>query len=224
MVETAVVEGFLPSLHGLRFPNRFAPGSTVTLGPLDPRWIGIGDASAGLCGGMSWFVRERFELGSPVPPDREAPANGAPLFRALVRRQVQSLDWLRLPLRIWLMAALGAGRAHRSTFEREWPRVRADIDAGRPAMIALVRNAGCDPFALTMNHQVLGYAYALDDAVLRIKVYDPNWPTRDDVEIRLPRPGSEQGAGSMTSGQSTGEPLVGFLHAPFRSTRARHGT
>jgi hypothetical protein len=210
MAESAVVDGFLPSIHGLRFANRFPSGPTVTLGPLDPRWVGIGDASAGLCGGMSWFVRERFEAGLPVPPNREAPGNGSPLFRALVRRQVLSLDWLRLPLRIWLMAASGAGRAARTTMEEEWPRARSDIDAGRPTMIALVRRAGLDPLALTMNHQVLGYAYVVEAELVRIRIYDPNWPGRDDVEIRVPRDGDGMG------GQSTGEPLIGFLHAAVR--------
>jgi len=61
MVESNAIPGFLPSTHGLRFANRFPPGPTLRLGPIDPRWIGIGDASAGLCGGMSWYVRERFE-------------------------------------------------------------------------------------------------------------------------------------------------------------------
>ena len=109
ILESNAVPGFLPSTHGLRFANRFPPGPTLRLGPIDPRWIGIGDASAGLCGGMSWFVRERFEAGLPVPVDAEAPANGSPLFRALVRRQVLSLDWMRTPLRFWWMGAIGSG-------------------------------------------------------------------------------------------------------------------
>jgi len=221
MVWSAVIEGFLPSTRGLRFANRFPPGPTVRLGPLDSRWLGIGDASAGLCGGMSWFVRERFEAGLPTPPDLEPPANGSLLFRALVRRQVLSLDWLRLPVRIWLMAAMGAERARRTTLDREWPRIRADIDAGRPAMIALVRQAEANPFALTMNHQVLGYGYLADTDVVRIRIYDPNWPGRDDVEIELAAGDTAVGRaaadGAVAGRQSTGEPLIGFLHAPYRA-------
>ena len=78
MVESNAVPGFLPSVNGLQFANRFPPGPTLTLGPIDPRWVGIGDASAGLCGGMSWLVRERFEAGLAVPPTTEPPANGSP--------------------------------------------------------------------------------------------------------------------------------------------------
>lgn len=96
MTVSNAVPDFLPSVHGLRFRNSFPPGPTLTLGPIDPRIVGVGDASMGLCGGMAWLVRERFEAGTPVPPDAEVPANGSPLFVALVRRQVLSLDWLRV--------------------------------------------------------------------------------------------------------------------------------
>jgi len=200
------VPGFLPSTHGLRFANRFPPGPTVRLGPIDPRWVGIGDASAGLCGGMSWFVRERFEAGTPVPTDTEAPANGSPLFRMLVRRQVLSLDWLRAPMRFWLAGAFGRARLGRLTREIEWPRIRADIDAGRPAMVGLVRRATVSPLDLAKNHQVLGYAYEVEGDAVTLKIYDPNWPERDDVSITF-----EMGGGTGDIRQSTGEPLAGIL-------------
>ncbi|HEX6867579.1 MAG TPA: hypothetical protein VF119_02180, partial [Candidatus Limnocylindrales bacterium] len=177
------VPGFLPSTHGLRFANRFAPGPTVRLGPIDPRWVGIGDASAGLCGGMSWFVRERFAIGVPVPTDTEPPVNGTPLFRMLVRRQVLSLDWLRAPMRFWFAGAFGRARLARLTREVEWPAIRADIDAGRPAMVGLVRRATVSPLDLAKNHQVLGYAYEVEGDAVTLRIYDPNWPGRDDVSI-----------------------------------------
>ena len=202
MVEANAVPGFLPSTHGLHFANRFAPGPTLTFGPIDPRWIGIGDASAGLCGGMSWYVRERFVAGLPIPADTDAPANGSTLFQALVRRQVQSLDWLRTPLRIWWMGTLGAEHALQQTRSTEWPHIRADIDAGRLAMVGLVRQTGWNPFKLTNDHQVLAYAYEVDGDAVTIRLYDPNWPGRDDVTITF-RASRIQ--------QSTAEGLVGLL-------------
>ncbi len=220
MAESNAVPGFVPSVAGLRFANRFPPGPTLRLGPLDPRWIGIGDASAGLCGGMSWLACERFAAGLAPPLDREAPVNGSPLFDALVRRQVLSLDWLRLPFRIWLMAARGPQRAARDTVTYEWPRIRADIDAGRPAMVALVRRTGIDPFRLTMNHQVVAYGYTLDED-LTVRIYDPNHPGRDDVELRAAGSAAEGSAPALS--QSTGEPLVGFLHARGPLTPAHAG-
>ena len=194
--------GFLPSTHGLRFANRFPPGPTLRLGPIDPRWIGIGDASAGLCGGMSWFVRERFEAGLAVPLDSEAPANGSPLFRALVRRQVLSLDWLRTPLRFWWMGAMGPERALRRTWDVEWPRIRADIDAGRLAMVGLVRHSGLNPFHLTQSHQVLAYAYEIEGDAVTLRIYDPNWPGRDDVTLTLRLGGSPTSDGRESAGHA----------------------
>jgi hypothetical protein len=197
-----VVPGFLPSTHGLRFANRFPPGPTLTLGPIDPRWIGIGDASAGLCGGMSGFVRDRFEAGLPIPPDAAPPPNGSPLFRALVRRQVESLDWLRTPLRFWLAGASGAARAGGRSREVEWPRVRADIDEGRLSMVGLVRHTGLNPFSMTQSHQVLAYAYEIAGEAVTLRIYDPNWPSRDDVAIDVDADGVRQ---------TTGETLAGIL-------------
>src|SRR5690349_8648780 len=106
MTASRAVDGFLPSRHGLHFANRWAPGPTVRLGFVDPRVVGVGDAASGLCGGMAWFVRERFEAGLPIPSDRVAPDNGSPLFRVIVRRQVASLDWLRGPWQFWRWAAM----------------------------------------------------------------------------------------------------------------------
>jgi hypothetical protein len=171
-------------------------------GPIDPRWIGIGDASAGLCGGMSWFVRERFEADQPIPSDAVVPANGSGLFRTLVRRQVLSLDWFRTPLNFWRMGMLPAAEALRRTRQTEWPRIRTDIDAGRLSMVGLVRHRGMSPWAMTQSHQVLAFGYDLDGDDITLRIYDPNWPGRDDVVLRL-------GASSMS--QSTSETLFGLL-------------
>src|SRR3954453_11457849 len=197
------VPGFLPSTNGLHFANRFEPGPTVRLGPIDPRWVGVGDASCGLCGGMSWFVRDWFEAGLAVPPTTKAPSNGSPLFRALVRRQVLSLDWLRAPVRFWLAGAVGRSRAARHSRVVEWPLIRADIDAGRLSMVGLVRRATISPFDLARNHQVLAYAYEVTADAVTLGIYDPNWPGRDDVTITV-------GPGEVIR-QSTGEPLAGIL-------------
>jgi hypothetical protein len=198
------VPRFQPSVNGLHFPNRFPSGPTVKLGIIDPRWVGIGDADAGLCGGMSWFVRERFEAGLPIPVDTVPPDNGSPLFRIIVRRQVMSLDWLRGPLRFWLAAGISSERLRRRTLEVEWPRIRATIDDGRLAMVGLVRHRGWNPFGLQLDHTVLAFAYesAAPAGPHTIRLYDPNWPNRDDVSITL-LPG-----GFL---QSSGEPLFGLI-------------
>ncbi len=204
MIESKDVPGFRPSLHGFHFSNRYPPGPTVRLGFIDPRIIGVGDAEAGLCGGMSWFVRERFEAGLPIPTDTAAPDNGSPLFRSIVRRQVMSLDWLRGPLRFWRAASISPAALARRTSQVEWPKIRAAIDAGRLPMVGLIRHHGWSPFDLSKDHQVLAYAYETDagSGETTIRLYDPNWPDRDDVAVILSRQGVRQ---------STGEALLGFM-------------
>jgi hypothetical protein len=153
---------------------------------------------------MSWFVREWFEVGRTVPADTSAPANGSPLFKAIVRRQVMSLDWLRGPVKFWLAALSSPQRLRQNTIEIEWPRIKGSIDAGRMPMLGLVRHRGWNPFDLNRDHQVLAYGYdtAGPDGPTKIRVYDPNWPDRDDVSITL-----------LSGGllQSTGEPLFGLI-------------
>ncbi len=204
MTESNAVPGFVPSLNGLHFSNRYPPGPTVRFGFIDPRWIGVGDAAAGLCGGMSWLVREQFEAGQPIPPDTAAPDNGSPLFRSIVRRQILSLDWFRGPMRFWWMGLRRPEAALQRSRDAEWPRIRATIDAGRLAMVGLVRHQGWNPWHLTDSHQVLAYAYAFQSTAgpTTLRLYDPNWPDRDDVKITI-------GAGGLR--QSTGEPLTGIL-------------
>ena len=220
MTET-FVPGFLPSTSGLHFANRFPPGPTVRLGPIDPRVIGVGDASAGLCGGMCLTVRDLFEAGISVPPDRKPPANGTPRFQSIVRRQVASLDWLRIPVRFWTRSALGGsfgGDRARATYEDEWPKIRREIDEGRLAMLGLIRFAGVNPFKLTGNHQVIAYGYAEDGRGVGLRLYDPNWPDRDDVTATIRLDPAFRPIGLE---QSTGEPLLGFFLAPFKPSEPR---
>lgn len=214
MSESAVPD-FLPTRHGLHFANRFPPGPTIRVGPLDPRWIGVGDAKDGLCGGMVFTARDLFEAGVGVPLDREPPANGSPRFKSIVRRQVQSLDWMRLPFRFWLKSALGAsfgGDRARVTYEKDWPKVRRQIDEGRLVMIGLVRVGGWNPFRLTGNHQVMAYGYAEDGQGVTLRIYDPNWPDRDDVTVTLHLDPALRPTGLE---QSTGEPVLGWFVAPY---------
>jgi len=204
MTESNAVAGFLPSVNGLHFANRWEPGPTIRLGLLDPRLVGVGDAKSGLCGGMAWFVRERFAAGQPIPADVTAPANGSPLFKAIVRRQILSLGWMRVPLQFWRAAAMDPAALARRTFDAEWPRIRAEIDAGRLAMVGLIRHHGWNPMQLDRDHQVLAFAYetAGQTGPTTIRLYDPNWSNREDVTLRLDPSGFRQ---------STGEPLLGVI-------------
>ena len=73
-------------------------------------------------------------------------------------------------------------------------------------MVGLIRHLGWNPFHLTKDHQVLAFAYetAGPTGPTTIRLYDPNWPNRDDVSITLLQGGFLQ---------STGEPLYGLIPA-----------
>ena len=214
-MDTKTIPGFLPSTNGFHFANAWPHGPTVRFGPLDPRIVGVGDAADGLCGGMVYTAADLFVAGVAVPTDREPFANGSPRFNAIVRRQVESLDWLRVPVRYWLRSALGGsfgGDRARATLENEWPRAKAELDAGRVIQIGLIRVASWNPWQLTMNHQVMAWGYAEDGRGVTLDLYDPNWPDRDDVTITLDLDPALRPTGL---GQSTGEPLLGWFVLPY---------
>ncbi len=221
---TRSVLDFRPSRHGLHFPNAWPSGPTIVLGPLDISRFGVGDAAAGLCGGMAFTVRDLFERHLDPPPDRDPPGGGSPRFRAIVRRQVQSLDWLRVPLRFY---DLGAARPDPPTWwsrllrrepaavvavRDEWPRIRAEIDAGRLATVGLIRHATVNPFELTRDHQVLAYGYRVEPGRLTLRLYDPNFPDNDDVEaiVHLAPDGRAPRLESRPA-----DTLLGFFLAPY---------
>jgi hypothetical protein len=216
-VREVTVPGFAPSTHGFHFANAWPGGPTVRFGPFDPRVLGVGDASTGLCGGMVYTVADLFAAGIPVPADREPPPNGSPRFKSIVRRQVESLEWLSVPIRFWLRMALGGsfgGDRARSTLEREWPKARAALDAGTLVPVGLIRVAATNPFDLTKNHQVIAWGYAEDGRGVTLRLYDPNWPDRDDVSITIHL---DNALRPIRLSQSTGEPLLGWFVLPYRA-------
>ena len=223
------VAGFVPSSHGFRFANSWPPGPTIRLGLLDPRLLGIGDASSGLCGGMALTARDLFEARLAMPIDTMPFINGSPRFAAIVRRQVQSLDWLRVPLRYYALQALHTdppgmlGRLlHRDparvvAVRDEWRKIKADIDCGHLSIVGLIRASGFSIGAMSQNHQVVAFAYDEQPDQIRIRIYDPNHPGGDDVAIIATRDGGPETAALA---QSTGEGLRGFFRQPYPPPRS----
>lgn len=190
------VPGFLPSTGGFRFDNRFPSGPVMTI-DLGIVSIPIGNAAQGLCGGMVFAANDYFLAGRLPPDDPTAPVGGTPLFTYLVRRLIDSYHlpggpatYLALmnPLLPDGDARLGPltvhGRASRM-ITREWPAIRAELDAGRLCPLGLVTVKSANPGALGQNHQVLAYGYDLEGTALRLAIYDPNRAGDDTVTIAL---------------------------------------
>ena len=192
------VPGFLPSTSGFRFANSFPEVPLRRIGVPGVVSLGIGDASNGLCGGMVFAARDHFEAGLAISPATTAPSEG-PLFEYLVDRLFDSFELPNGPVRylrlmspllsdgetVWSRLGIAPhGRIWRIVHE-EWPLVRAEIDAGHPSPLGLVRIRSADPFDLKVNHQVLAYGYGLEGSALILRLYDPNRPGDDDVRLSM---------------------------------------
>ena len=153
---------------------------------------------------MSWYVRDAYAAKRPIPPDTTAPANGSPLFQAIVRNQVQSLYWLSVPLRFYWLSAFVGGKPGRRAVDHEWAKITGAIDARKLPIIGLIRKSSWNPFKLTSNHQVLAYAYDDDGTTRHLKLYDPNHPNDDTVVVTIDATGLKQ---------STGEDLLDLFNA-----------
>jgi hypothetical protein len=141
---------------------------------------------------MAFAARDYFDAKRTPPSDATAPGTG-PLYDYLVRRLIDSFSLPYGPIRYlelmnpalpdgetWLsrFGLSPHGRAWRMILQ-EWPKVRADLGAGRPSPLGLVKVKSLDPFQLGENHQVLAYGYDLTGDRLTLHLYDPNHPARD---------------------------------------------
>jgi hypothetical protein len=193
------VQGFTPSSRGFRFPNSWPKAAAFKVKVLDTE-VEVGNAQRGLCGGMVFAVRDYFERDAPVPSDTDAPGSG-PLYEYVGRRLKESFDLplgptkyleymaapdgdLGIPILKWIIGPRVRGVAWR-TIHDELPKVFADIDGNHLSCLGLVCTHGLSVMDLGKNHQVLAYRYERVADDVRIWVYDPNRPLRDDVYLQL---------------------------------------
>ena len=71
-----------------------------------------------------------------------------------------------------------------------------------------------NPYQLMKNHQVMAWGYAEDGRGVTLRIYDPNWPDRDDVTVTIQL---DPALRPTAASQSTGEPLLGWFVLPYRS-------
>ena len=221
----ASVPNFLPSTNGLAFVNSWPsePDVVVQVPGYGP--VGIGNASNGLCGGMAFAVRDVFEA-KLLPITAPQPAPGSPLFKYPVRRLIDSFDvpagvakyyaWMNTPdgdVRLWFVVHRGVWRR---TAAEEWPKVRADIDAGHPSCLGIVAVRSANPVDLGRNHQVLAYAYEQDGHHVILSLYDPNADLDKADEVRVSfDTGQPSQAGPIVSNIDIADPVRGFFRLPY---------
>jgi hypothetical protein len=196
--------GFRPSRDGFAFTNSWPSQPGVVL-PFRGRQVGFGDAARGLCGGMVFAALDYWHAG--VPPPAGQPAGGTPLYQFIVRRLIDS--W-HIPAGVgkyyqWMNRA-DVGRL---SAEREWPRIRASIDAGQPAPLGVVTVASARPDLLGRNHQVLAYAYEQSGGTVTLAVYDPNSGPDDRIRIAF------DASPAIEHNLNIGWPVRGFFRTGY---------
>jgi hypothetical protein len=160
---------------------------------------------------MVFTALDYWQQGLGPPALSDPPAPGTALFRYLVRRLIDSWHLPAGPLAYYArmapwataLGSLGrgsaggepgvggggsagrgsAGGAGRLGLARQWPAIKASLDAGWPCPLGLVRVRSANPLLLGLNHQVLAFDYALAGSAVRLRVYDPNQADNDDVVI-----------------------------------------
>lgn len=211
---TVRIGDFLPSKHGFRFCNDFPCGPVVTM---RLPWFGaipFGNASAGLCGGMAFCVRDFYETGRAVPEEPGCPELGSPFFNYLVRRLWDSFRLPGGPIRYFTWMRLSDDNIWHRTLSLGWPQVKRDLDRGRLAPLGFNRHRSRNPMHLGHNHQVLAYGYDWDRASgdVKLYLYDPNYANEDGLHFAFNvRPGGQRG---MT--YSRGDTVRGFFHTPYK--------
>jgi hypothetical protein len=216
--------GFLPSRNGFTFTNSWPSEPAIGI-PTPFGRIGIGNAARGLCGGMVFGALDYWHAGTQPPATRPAPSS--PAFRFIVRRLIRSWHipvgvgryyyWMNLPdadAPLRLGGLIGPRRGLRTrSITRQWPRIRAQLEAGQPAALGVVTVASANPLLLGHNHQVLAYAYQVEGTEVTLQVYDPNSGPADDVCIRFDA-GARGGAGFAHTIDVSG-PVRGFFRTAY---------
>ena len=171
---------------------------------------------------MVFAALDYWHAGRPPPASRPAP--GSPLYKFIVRRLIDSWHvpagvgryylWMNLPdadasreAGGWRLTVRGLGWR---TVTRQWPLVRASIDAGTPAALGVITMASAWPGVLGRNHQVLAYGYSISGSTVTLAVYDPNSGPDDHVQIAFDT-GDAAGPVTFRQNLSIAWPVRGFF-------------
>lgn len=170
---------FRPSRHGFAFPNAWR----------DPL-VGV-VASRGRCGGMVLAALDAFAADEPLDSSARSldpPRYDSALAHQVARRQFDSVA-THLGMNLWQFVRFtylptastpGTGAATR----RELLTLFDALRSGRPVPLGMVSEIGLTRMAT--NHQVLAYAADFGEGRVTVRVYDPNYPLRDDVVLDVP--------------------------------------
>lgn len=177
---------FKPTRHGFHFGNEFV-NRIVEIPGRAPI------ATRGRCGGMAYAALDYYFAGIAIPthvaedfsPDR-VPADGKRLADYIYRRLFRSMADGGVNFLMWTLyrdEATIFGKGVTRLTKEELPKLRRQIDAGRPMALGLI--SAKNLLDIGNNHQVVAYGYDYHQEPDRtvIYIYDNNYPDRDDVTL-----------------------------------------
>jgi hypothetical protein len=200
------VPGFKPSTNGFHFSNSGWKDKNIKLPVVEislPKPIGkidISNSTQGLCGGMVYAAMDYFYAKKSIPQTTDPPAKESdPLFQYLKKRLETSWDPTGAGVNYvkfmqpeypdgdeGVPQGLGVEKGRSFVIAREeWPKIKADIDAHKLSPLGLVQVKSLNPIDIGKNHQVLAYAYELNNNLVTLSIYDPNVQLNDTVRLQF---------------------------------------
>lgn len=195
---------FSPTRHGYHFVNQFKGAPLPFSIPEIPGLVRL-SGTYGLCGGMSSSVYDHYLFGQEVPQRSSVPRTGSALQRHLYRRQMDTFGTLGeyvLKFVAWMKLPDDTAAGLGSLTWQEFQQFNERLENNLGSVLGIIYEKGVRLDRLFLNHQVLGFGLdTLDEDHSAIRIYDPNYPDRDDVAIRLER---------HPVGESNGQPVFGL--------------
>ena len=193
--------GFIPSLHGFNFVNRFS-GLPLPLATLSEAKIYYG-----FCGGMVAAACDFFRSNRSIPAVNSTPKAQSNLYQYLSKRQLDTYgNWGKTIAKMALWMAFPKSKIHENMI-REISNICQKLDQGELVILGLLYVNLPKSFAIWENHQVLAYNYIITpEQNIHIYIYDPNFPGKDDVIIEVQK---------NTNYWQFTQKIAGIYHAPI---------
>lgn len=207
---------FTPASNGYHFANRF---NGVPLPFSIPELPGLVHLSGvyGLCGGMASTAYDHYLFGREIPQQDRAPRSGSALQRYLYRRQMDTFGTLGeyiLKFVSWMNLPDDTPQGLNCLTVHEFEQFQSRLENNLGSVLGILYEKGAQIKRLFLNHQVLGFGMdTLDEDHFAIRIYDPNYPDRDDVAIRIER---------CIACDADGSPLHGLACAQFLGSQKIH--
>lgn len=207
---------FVPLKHGFHFGNNFVNKIINTsFGKIESR---------GRCGGMAYASLDYFFSGIPVPsheskdfPNGMYPPDGSLLSDYIYERTINSLFTLySFKFFDWTVQKDNEKSMRKSvgykTKIEEFPKLKKSIDMGNPVVLGLIGARKATD--ITKNHQVVAYGYESDSDIIKVYIYDSNFP---DKEVTL-----ESSCYNCNIKSSTGQEWRGFFVQEYHAKKPKY--